>query len=229
MAIGILFYLHLMDLKESKILGKNIILSVILPAAFIFVLLMIKIIETFLDVDFTSLGIYPRTKEGLTGILTSPLIHGNWEHLINNALPLLILAWTLNYFYNQISIKVFLSIYFISGIFVWIFARGGAYHLGASGIIYGLVAFLMLSGVIRKNIHLLAITLLVTFLYGYLVWGIFPYKEEVSWESHMSGAMLGLILAVIFRNQGPPSDPEIYDEDEPIDNETDMNMNENET
>ena len=200
------------DLSFHK---KQFFASLYLPAFFIFILLLIKIYELTMDVSLAFLGVYPRTINGLIGILTSPLIHGSIQHFIDNAIPLLVLSWALNYFYNQISKQIFIIIYFTTSIFVWVFARGEAYHIGASGIIYGLVTFLMMSGIIRKNIHLLAITLLVTFLYGYLVWGIFPYKEEISWESHMSGAIVGLFLAVLFRNQGPPPDTEIlFDEDD---------------
>jgi membrane associated rhomboid family serine protease len=208
-----------METNDITFQKKRFFASLYLPGFFIFILFMVKILETLFDLNLTRLGVYPRTAEGLIGILTSPLVHGSWKHLIDNVVPLLILFWALNYFYNQISIKVFGIIYILTGIFVWLFGRGDAYHIGASGVVYGLLAFHLLSGVIRRNVHLLAMTLLVTFVYGYLVWGVFPYKEEISWESHMSGAIIGLFLAVIYRNQGPPPDPEYNDEDQIIDEE----------
>lgn len=213
----IYFYLHRMETNDISFQKKQFFASLYLPAFFIFILFVIKIIETLLDVNLATLGVYPRTAKGLIGILTSPLIHGSWKHLIDNTVPLLILFWALNYFYIQISKQVFIIIYILTGIFVWIFGRGDAYHIGASGVVYGLLAFHLLSGIIRRNMHLLAMTLLVTFVYGYLVWGVFPYKEEISWESHMSGAIIGLFLAVLYRNQGPPPDPVYKDEDEIID------------
>ena len=171
-------------------------------SSFLLIIILIKTIETLFDLRFTKYGIYPLQAEGLPGILFAPLIHGSWEHLINNSIPLLILTVTLFYFYREISYKVFFLVYFIHGFWLWFFARD-SYHIGASGIIYGLGAFLFVSGIIRKNTHLLALSMLVAFLYGSMVWGIFPRIETISWEAHLTGMVSGIILAYYYKQYGP--------------------------
>ena len=173
--------------------------------AFLFTALLwiVKIVEVSTGSNFSSYGVYPLDIRGLRGILFAPLIHGSWEHLINNSVPVLVLSTTLFYFYRQISMKVFLLIYFVHTFWLWFFARG-SFHIGASGIIYGLGAFIFVSGIIRRNTHLLAISMMVAFLYGSMVWGIFPYEESISWEGHLTGMTAGIILAFYYKNFGPP-------------------------
>lgn len=156
--------------------------------------------------SFVQGGVYPRHIGGLIGIITSPLIHSDWKHLFDNSIPIFVLTLALFYFYSEISYKIFFLIYLISGLLLWGIGRQ-AYHIGASGLIYGLAAFLFLSGVIRRVRSLMAISLLVVFWYGSLVWGLLPYDYKVSWEAHMTGAIGGILLAVIYRDQGP--EPEV--------------------
>jgi membrane associated rhomboid family serine protease len=165
-------------------------------------LFLVKTIEILFDLNFTKFGIYPLHPEGIPGILFAPLVHGSWGHLLNNSIPLLVLTTTLFYFYREVSYKVFFLIYFIHGFWLWFFARD-SYHIGSSGIIYGLGAFLFVSGIIRKNSHLLAISLLIVFLYGSMIWGIFPRIESISWEAHLTGMVSGIILAYYYKQYGP--------------------------
>jgi membrane associated rhomboid family serine protease len=139
----------------------------------------------------------------MPGIIFSPFIHADFTHLFNNSLPFFLLSVALFYFYSEVALKVFLWTYFLTGILVW-FGGREAYHIGASGLVYGLASFLFFSGIIRKYYRLVALSLLVVFLYGQMVWGIFPgvYKN-VSWESHMLGFFSGIILAIWFRKEGP--------------------------
>lgn len=176
---------------------------------------MVKILEIEEGFSFVKLGIYPRKFSGLIGIITSPFIHGDFQHLINNSLPLFILTAAVFYFYDELAYRVFFLIYLMVGIWVWFGARS-AYHIGASGLIYGLGAFLFVSGIIRRYPRLMAISLLVAFLYGSMVWGILPIQKEVSWESHLLGACAGVILSFYFRNIGPqkPIPEFILEEDE---------------
>ncbi|MCB8999432.1 MAG: rhomboid family intramembrane serine protease [Bacteroidales bacterium] len=176
--------------------------SLVFPAFFLFLLWFIKLTELGLDVSFVKFGLYPHQWRGLIGILTAPLIHADFNHLADNSVPVFVLSLAIFYFYRQIAYKVFFLIYFISGFLVWIAGRE-AYHIGASGLVYGFVTFLFFSGVIRKNINLLAISLLVIFLYGSLVWGLLPYDYKISWESHLMGALTGAALAVLYRKEGP--------------------------
>jgi membrane associated rhomboid family serine protease len=184
---------------------RTIIRSLFLPMLFVAFLWIIKLSEMAIQIDLGFLGVYPRKVEGLIGILTSPLIHADIKHLFANSIPLLVLGGCLFYFYKELAVKTFFLIYFVTGICVWAGARE-AYHIGASGVVYGLAAFLFFSGIIRRDGKLLAITLLVTFLYGSMVWGIFPEffpEKNISFESHFWGMATGTILAFYFRKIGP--------------------------
>jgi membrane associated rhomboid family serine protease len=189
--------------SEAAFYSKKLLLSLILPGIFIFLMWLVKIIEILFEVDFSGLGIYPLTAKGLPGIIFSPFIHDDFKHLFNNSLPLFLLSVALFYFYSEVALKVFSWTYILTGILVW-FGGRNAWHIGASGIIYGLASFLFFSGIIRRYFRLVALSLLVVFLYGEMVWGIFPgiYKN-VSWESHMLGFFSGIVLAIWYRKEGP--------------------------
>ncbi len=164
---------------------------------------LVKIIEILFNLDLTYLGIYPLSLKGLPGIIFSPFIHADFGHLFNNSLPLFFLGTALFYFYSEIAVKVSLWTYFLTGISVWLAGRD-SWHIGASGLIYGVASFLFFSGIIRKYFRLIALSLLIVFLYGSMVWGIFPnIYRNVSWESHMLGFISGIILAVAYRKEGP--------------------------
>jgi membrane associated rhomboid family serine protease len=184
---------------------RSLLYSLAYPALFLFVIWTVKIIEVVFDVSFAPYGIEPLKVRGLVGIATAPLIHADFKHLFSNSIPLFILGGCLFYFYKEIAFRIFFLMYFITGLWVWFLARGGI-HIGASGLVYALAAFLFTSGIIRRDVRLLAITFLVTFLYGSMVWGIFPgfYPERnISWESHLMGLLAGVILAFFFRSKGP--------------------------
>ena len=198
---------------------KKFITSLILPVAFVFLLWVIKISEIIFNLDFTGFGILPGSFNGMPGILFAPLIHANIKHLFSNSLPLLFLGSGIIYFYRNSSYKVILIIYLGTGILDWIFARK-AYHIGASGIIYGFVTFLFFSGIIRRDTRAIALALLVTFLYGSLIWGILPVDSSVSWESHLFGSIMGIFCAFLYKS----SDPAVkYDWEDEDDNEKNNN------
>ena len=152
--------------------------------------------------NFNSFGILPRSIVGLRGIVFSPFIHGDIKHLYHNSAPLFVLLFSLLYFYRSIAWKVFIYGTLCTGLLTWILARK-SYHIGASGIIYLLFSFIFFSGIIRKNYRLVAVSLMVIFLYGSMVWYLLPVKESVSWEGHLSGFISGLVMAFIFRETGP--------------------------
>ncbi len=184
---------------------RKLIHSLVFPVFFLFLMWLFKIVEIVFNVDLVFLGIFPLKAEGLAGILTSPLIHGDFSHLISNSFPFLILGTSLFYFYKKIAYKVFFLIYILTGLWVWFGARD-AWHIGASGIVYGLASFLFISGIIRKNPRLMAITFFVAFFYGSMIWGIFPDFfpfKNISWEGHLMGLISGLVLAVFYRKEGP--------------------------
>jgi len=180
--------------RELKIFKRGIYLTL----AFILLLWVIKSIEWAEGWDFGYYGILPRNLKGSIGIITGPLIHGDLLHLISNTFPLLILGLGLFYFYHRIALEVFFWIYLATGFWVWVIGRE-AYHIGASGIVYGLMMFIFWGGVLRKNPRSLAVSMIIFFLYGYMIYGLFPGDENVSWESHLMGSIAGIFLAIYFK------------------------------
>ena len=172
------------------------------PLYFVLFLWIIFWIEVKYGYNFNKYGIYPRSLMGLRGIFFSPFIHGDIKHLYHNSIPLFVLLFSLYYFYRKIAFKVFVYGTLFTGILTWIIARK-SFHIGASGIIYMLFSFIFFSGIIRKNYRLIAVSLMVIFLYGSMVWYLLPVKEEISWEGHLSGFIVGIIFAFYFRRTGP--------------------------
>lgn len=188
---------------EAGFYKKKMLLSLIIPGIFVFCMWLVKIIEVLFEMDFSSLGIYPLTTKGLSGILLSPFIHSDFKHLFANTLPLSFLWVALFYLYSEVALKISVWTYLLTGIFVWVAGRE-AWHIGASGLVYGLASFLFFSGIIRRHFRLIALSLLIVFLYGSMVWGMLPeFYKNVSWESHMLGFISGIILSLWFRNEGP--------------------------
>jgi len=136
------------------------------------------------------------------GILTAPLLHSDFSHLLGNTVPLVLIGMLLFSNYREIAGKVFWLVYSTNGILLWLFARE-AFHLGASGVVYGLAFFLFFSGFIRKIPRLTMLSFLLIFIYGSMVWGVFPFDPQVSWEAHLYGALSGIIFAIVLRKQGP--------------------------
>ena len=183
-----------MKRKNLKSLKFSVIILIIIWS--------VKIFEIVFDYDFTEYGVLPRKFNGLIGILFSPLIHSDVNHLLSNSLPVIILCLLIFNFYSQIAKKILIYLYFISGLWLWCIGRE-SFHIGASGLIYAMASFLFFSGILRKNSQLSAVALLVIFIYGGLFWGLFPIHKNVSWEGHLTGFIAGILVAFIFRKDGP--------------------------
>lgn len=194
---------------------RRMALAAIIPLFLLFTLYILKFLETGMDWDFTQLGVYPMQRRGMLGIFTHPLVHSSFSHLFANTIPLFFLSWCLFYFYRSIASIIFFTIWIGAGILTFLIGKPG-WHIGASGIVYGLAFFLFFSGILRKHIPLIAISLLVTFLYGGLVWNMFPQfaKITTSWEGHLSGAIAGTLCAIGFMNYGPQRPDPFVDEEE---------------
>ena len=165
---------------------------------FVAVLWLVHITKLLLDFNLTRWGIFPREMDGIWGIFAAPLIHGSWQHLISNSAPLFVSLVIIHYFYKRVVVSSFVLIYFLTGSAVWLFGRS-VYHIGASGVVYGLIAFIFWSGVFRRNIKSIVLALIVTILYvGYLE-GIVPFQEGISWESHLLGLIVGIIVAFFMK------------------------------
>ena len=184
-----------LDLETEK---RIFIHSLIFPAAFIFIFWIIEIVKQTFEISFVHLGVYPLHVKGLTGILFSPFIHSDFNHLISNSVPFFILMFMLIYFYRRISYRIFFQLYILAGICVWLSGRE-AWHIGASGVVYAMAAFHFISGIIRDDVRLLTLSVTVTFIYGGMVWGMFPINPDVSWEGHLWGAVSGVGLALYYR------------------------------
>lgn len=155
---------------------------------------------------FYQYGVKPGDVTSLAGIAFMPLIHSKdgFEHIINNSVPIAILLGTLIYYYRKVALRVFIISWVATGLGLWLFATNtNNFHIGMSGVIYALAGFLFVSGVLRKYLPLQAISLFVAFVYGSMIWGIFPTESHVSWEGHLSGLVTGIILAIVFRKLGP--------------------------
>jgi membrane associated rhomboid family serine protease len=188
--------------SEFGSLPKSIFFSLL----FVLFLWLVQWAHLLLPFEIHELGVLPKTLEGLKGIVLMPFVHAedDLHHLINNSLPLLVLLASLFYFYRPIAWKVLVFGWLLTGLFLWAYAKNkGAYHIGASGVIYFLASFLFTSGLLRKYLPLQAISLFVVFAYGSMLWGILPLKEKVSWEGHFAGFSVGLVLAFVFREEGP--------------------------
>ncbi|MCU0377218.1 MAG: rhomboid family intramembrane serine protease [Bacteroidales bacterium] len=218
-----------MDVRNASPDGKRLLLSMLIPFIFVVLIWLIKATEHIFSVDLHFLGIFPQRASSLSGIFTSPFIHADLKHLLNNTMPLFVLGTALFFFYSQVAFRVLFWLFLLTGAAVWLTGRP-SWHIGASGIIYGLASFLFISGIIRRHIPLMGLSLLVVFLYGEMVWGIFPgFRPDISWESHMLGAVAGVILAIWFRNEGPQRPEPFYEhgEEEGAEENSDPDYNEN--
>lgn len=167
------------------------------------------------------LALYPRNLSFLSGAITTVFVHKDLAHFSSNCLPLFVCLFGMSYFYKAIALKVTLIAHVLTGLLIWCFARP-AFHIGASGLVYALVLFVLVSGLIRGNKRLLVFSLLVLLFQSGLLWGIFPMDDEVSWESHLMGAATGTFLAFLFRHEGPePDQKKNWDEEADEGEETD--------
>jgi membrane associated rhomboid family serine protease len=181
----------------------NFRLAFKIALGFVVLIWLIQLLNWGLDLRLERFGVRPRQLAGLPGILLAPLLHGSFAHLFANSLPLLVLGTGILHLYPNSALKVIPAVYLGPGISVWLVARA-ADHIGASGLIYGLVSYMFVAGLIRRDRRAIAASLLVYFLYGTLVWGVLPIKPELSWETHLAAALIGLVLAIALRRLDIP-------------------------
>jgi membrane associated rhomboid family serine protease len=200
---------------------KRLFISFFIPFLFIVLLWIILLLDFTFHLNLYQFGVQPLTLSGLRGIIFSPLIHAGFDHLMSNTFPLLFLAAATIYFYRTLAYKIFFWIWVLDGIGVWLIGRD-SYHIGASGIIYGLASFVMISGFVRNNRALLALSLAVAFYYGGIVFGMAPTDSDISWEAHLVGFAAGIFLAIYYRHHGPEDEklPEWMNEPDEISGES---------
>ena len=177
--------------------------------SFVVILWAIEIVKFFTGLNIFMLGVHPQELLGLIGVITAPLIHASFEHLISNTPALLILGTALVFGYPRSCWLVLAAVWLLAELGVWFTARP-VYHFGASGLTYGFMSFIFIIGILRRDRLAITLTLLVFFLYGTMIWGVFPHQPGVSYETHLWGAGLGAICAVIFRNLDIAPPPKRY-------------------
>lgn len=215
-----------MEEKQDK---KKFFGSLVIPAILVALMWAVKIVEISLNVELGRYGLVPHTMRGLLGILILPFLHGGWEHLMANSVPVIVLGTALYYFYPTLANRVMLVSYLGSGLLTWCLGDPSTTHVGASALIYSINLFLIISGFIRGNRQLTVIALIMVFLYGSFIWGMIPSlarPQNISWEGHLSGAIIGMVLAFLLRKEGPQKEVHHWEEDDDSDDsETDDQEN----
>lgn len=179
--------------------AQHFIAAIKKPLVFVAILWILHFYRSYIYSDKFRWGVYPRELDGVHGIITAPLAHGDFQHLISNSLPLLVLMTIIFLFYRRIAWPSFILIYVATGAAVWLLARP-VYHIGASGVVYGLVSFIFWLGIFRRNIKSIILSLVIVIMYSGYFYGLLPNQEGISWESHLFGGIVGIIIAYIFRN-----------------------------
>ena len=176
---------------------KSVIIVSILWVAFL--------INDIFGLHWNDFGMKPRNLDGLFGIITMPFLHGDYAHLFSNSVPLLVLLFSIFYFFFRKATLILFMTWFMVGVFTWIIGTEGT-HVGASGVVYALAFFLVTISILKQETKLMAYSLIIIFLYGSIVWGFFPQlfpDKHISWEGHLAGAITGIVLAFFYKNEGP--------------------------
>ncbi|MCR5013755.1 MAG: rhomboid family intramembrane serine protease [Bacteroidales bacterium] len=196
--------------------------SLAIPALMLTLMWVVKVSEAVMGIDLGRWGLAPHSAQGLIGVFTMPFLHGSWQHLMTNSVSFLVLGTALYYCYPTLANRVMVITYLASGLLTWCLGTPGTIHIGASALIYGLNLFLIVSGFIRGNRMLIVISLIMVFLYGGFIWGMIPtfgILQHISWEGHLSGAIVGVVLAFLLRKQGPQQDEHHWDDEDDDDDE----------
>jgi len=197
--------MHLPDpnYTSSPRAQSNFLLAVRLSGFVVLAMFLAFVADTIVRPDLLEWGLRPREASGLLGVLTTPLLHASWAHLFSNLMPLWVGLSLMVYLYPNTSVRVVPLIYLLSSLIVWFVGRQ-AIHVGASGLVYGVLAFLAASGLVRRDLRSLGVSLMVAFVYGSIVWGLLPFDSTMSWELHGAGSLVGIVCAVAFRNWDKP-------------------------
>ena len=185
---------------QSRKAQRNFQLALRLSLAFTGVLWAVFIVDQAFGLRLAQFGLRPGSVAGLAGVFTAPLLHANFQHILSNTLPMFIALTATLYLYPNSALRVVPAIWLGSGLLAWFFARPNL-HIGASGLIYGLLAFVFVSGVLRRDMRSVSVSLMVAFLYGSMVWGVLPIRPNMSWDMHLTGAVMGVLMAIVFINR----------------------------
>jgi membrane associated rhomboid family serine protease len=153
---------------------------------------------------FEGLGIRPRTPDGVWGILFAPFVHANVAHLVANTVPFLVLGWMVALRGLREFLLVTFLVILIGGGAVWLLGRPFSVHVGASGVVFGYLGFLLARGFFERSAQAIVLSLLALFLYGGALWGILPSSGRISWEGHLFGFLAGIGAARLLRTPSRP-------------------------
>lgn len=184
---------------QSRQAKSSFRLALRLSLVFVGILWTIFVVDEVFGLRLGQFGLRPGSIPGLLGIVTAPLLHANFQHILSNTLPMFIAMTATLYLYPNSALRVIPAVWLGSGILAWFFARPNL-HIGASGLIYGLLAFVFISGILRRDMRSVSVSLLVGFLYGSMIWGVLPSRPQMSWEMHLTGAVVGVLMAFVFSN-----------------------------
>jgi membrane associated rhomboid family serine protease len=213
-------HLHVPDPRytASNRARSNFVLAVKIVFAFVVVMWSVFVFEQLLQINLSQFGLRPRSASGLLGLVTTPLLHGSLGHILSNSLPLFIGGVAMLFLYPNSAARALPMIYVGSAALAWLFARPSV-HIGASGLVYGLLAFVFVSGMIRRDLRSVGVSLMIFFFYGSMIWGVLPLERSTSWELHFSGLLIGVLLAIVYRSWDRPPMKRYDWEDEAPDDE----------
>lgn len=183
--------------------GRNFVLALKVVAGLVFVMWALFLFDQFTGLQLIRYGLVPRDPGGLVGLVTTPLLHYNLGHIASNTLPLLVGGTMMLFLYPNASVRALPAVWFGSGLLSWLIARDSI-HIGASGVVYGVLAFVFVSGVIRRDLRSIGAALVIWFLYGSMIWGVLPVGRGMSWELHATGLAIGVWMAWRYRNWDHP-------------------------
>jgi membrane associated rhomboid family serine protease len=179
----------------ARVLPPSPVVSVVVMVAFTAVLYLSEALDQFTPLHLDDDGIVPRTLGGLEGILWAPLLHGGWAHLFANTLPFLVLGFLAMAGGFRQWVLVTATIWVVGGLGVWLTAADNSSTIGASGIIFGWLAFLLVRGFFARSGRQIAVAVVLLFVWGGILWGILPGQSSISWQGHLFGAAAGVLAA----------------------------------
>jgi membrane associated rhomboid family serine protease len=208
------------ETDSLELTRRHLLDSLRFPLLLTIVLWMVHLLQNALEFDPGMYGIMSRRLWGLRGIFTAPMVHGSWGHLVSNTFPLFVLTAMILYFYRKVAMRAFWLIYILTGTAVWLFAARPVSHIGASGVVYGLVAFIFWNGIFRRSFRSIILAAVVMLLYSGMFLGILPDQEGISWESHLLGSISGILASYWFK--GEVEEEESLEERDPFADERNL-------
>ncbi len=207
------------SLFTNKAEERRALESVTVAVTAVGVIWLMHMWQKLTNQDWFMLGVYPRNLTGIKGIFTSPFIHDNesYSHILANSGTLMLGLFTLFFFFRSVAYRSLIFIYLFTGIGVWVFGKQYVYHIGASGVVYGLISFIFFSGAFRRNVRSAILAFIMILLFSGMVAGLFPDAEgKISMSSHIAGAVSGLLVAFYFRNALEPDELQEFERNKPF-------------